>query len=154
MSSASCGTESGGQSEEEYLPPCRLAARYITKCPQYGKPTTIKTLRYSHVCGRSWDRTSRALEQRKAAQAAVDTRLQKQTTKQTMDQKRTIERPIHTQWRTSASNGPICFVDAGAHAKFPRNPPLRSRCVIPRGQQATRRQQLAAKSRQTRSRSK
>ena len=31
-------------------PPCREAARCITRCPQCDRSMTIKSLRYSHVC--------------------------------------------------------------------------------------------------------
>ena len=36
---------------------------------------TLKTLKYSHVCGRTWDAAQRALEQQAAARAALETRL-------------------------------------------------------------------------------
>jgi hypothetical protein len=52
-------------------PPCRAAERYVTACPVCAREVTIKTLRYSHVCGRSFDEAARATEQQAAAHAAV-----------------------------------------------------------------------------------
>jgi hypothetical protein len=55
-------------------PPCRAAARYVTKCPVCARKVTIKTPRYSHVCGRSFDKRARAAEQQAAAHVAVRSR--------------------------------------------------------------------------------
>ena len=44
-------TESGTYPVHKRLAPCREAARCITRCPQCDRSMTIKSLRYSHVCG-------------------------------------------------------------------------------------------------------
>jgi ssDNA-binding Zn-finger/Zn-ribbon topoisomerase 1 len=61
--------------EEYYEPPCREAARYVVPCPTCGRRLQIKTLKYSHVCGRSFSPTERAIEQKKAAEAAASARM-------------------------------------------------------------------------------
>ena len=58
------------EEEEYYEAPCRRAARYIVACPQCGRRLTIKTLRYSHKCGRSFCPDKRAVEQKLAAERA------------------------------------------------------------------------------------
>ena len=62
-------------SEEEYQPPCREAARYVVACPYCGRRVQLKTLRYTHRCGRTFDPMQRAVEQHKAAVAALKSRL-------------------------------------------------------------------------------
>ena len=75
MASTASGTDSASSSgEEAYRPPCREAARYIVSCPLCGRRVQIRTLKYSHKCGRSFDVTKRALEQRLAV-AALKARL-------------------------------------------------------------------------------
>ena len=44
------------------------------RCPQCGRKVQVRTLRYSHVCGRTFNPLERALEQKKAAEAAVRAR--------------------------------------------------------------------------------
>jgi ssDNA-binding Zn-finger/Zn-ribbon topoisomerase 1 len=63
--------------DEEYFyePPCREAARYVVACPNCGRRLQIKTLRYSHVCGRDFNPMQRAVEQKKAAEAAAHARM-------------------------------------------------------------------------------
>ena len=59
------------EKEEEYQPPCREAARYVVACPYCGRRVQLKTLRYSHRCGRTFDPMKRALEQQKFALIAM-----------------------------------------------------------------------------------
>ena len=89
-------TEAGtpDSSDDEYFmePPCREAARHVVACPICGRRLQIKTLRYSHVCGRSFNALERAAEQKKAAEAAVMERARvsqpkKQATEQPLEQK-------------------------------------------------------------------
>ena len=76
MASTASGTDDASSSgEEDYQPPCRQAERYLTQCPMCGRNMQLKTLRYSHVCGRSFDPTKRALEQQRLAIAALKARL-------------------------------------------------------------------------------
>ena len=51
--------------------PCRAAARYMTACPMCKRVVNIKTLRYTHMCGHSWDVAERAKQQQIAAHAAI-----------------------------------------------------------------------------------
>ena len=60
--------------EEEYSPPCRAAGRYVTSCPMCGRSVQLKTLKYTHQCGRSFDVAKRAAEQQKSAIEALKTR--------------------------------------------------------------------------------
>ena len=52
-------------------PPCRAAGKYQTRCPTCRRPMSIKHLRYSHRCHKTWDIQARALEQDKLAKEAV-----------------------------------------------------------------------------------
>jgi hypothetical protein len=63
------------EEECEHEAPCRAAARIKTECPQRGRRMSVKTLRYTHVCGRSFDVLQRALEQKKLADAALKARM-------------------------------------------------------------------------------
>lgn len=54
-----------------YEPPCRAAARYMVACPNCGRQVQIRTLMYTHICGRSFNATERAMEQKKAAEIAA-----------------------------------------------------------------------------------
>ena len=65
----------GSDTEELTLPPCRAAEKYIVACPRCGRRVRLKTLRYSHVCGRSFNPTDRATEQQVAAEAALRDRM-------------------------------------------------------------------------------
>ena len=58
-----------------YLPPCREAGLFIAPCPRCGREMRLKTLRYSHVCGRSFDPAQRALEQQAMAEKAINDRM-------------------------------------------------------------------------------
>ena len=49
--------------------PCRAALQSKTQCPKCHRPVSIKTLRYTHVCGRTWDVAERAREEEQKAQA-------------------------------------------------------------------------------------
>ncbi len=68
-------TEAGESSEEEYLPPCRAAALYVVPCPLCGREVRLKTLRYTHKCGRNFNTGARAQEQHKLAEAAILARM-------------------------------------------------------------------------------
>ena len=48
----------------------------MTQCPRCNKRMTLKTMRYSHICGKTWNVTQRALEQQHAAQAALTARME------------------------------------------------------------------------------
>ena len=68
-----CSDEEKEECEPEA--PCRAAARIKTERPQCGRRMSVKTLRYTHVCGRSFDVLQRALEQKKLADAALKARM-------------------------------------------------------------------------------
>ena len=68
-------TPAGTPDGNEYLPPCRQAEVFITACPRCGREMRLKTLRYTHKCGRSFDPTQRAREQQAAAAKAINTRM-------------------------------------------------------------------------------
>ena len=60
--------------DNEYLPPCRQAGFFIAPCPRCGRELTLKTLRYTHICGRSFDPEQRARELQAAAEKASNAR--------------------------------------------------------------------------------
>ncbi len=66
---------SEGTADGEYIPPCRHAGLFIAACPLCGRQLRLKTLRYTHVCGRSFDPAHRALELQAAAEQAINTRM-------------------------------------------------------------------------------
>ncbi len=66
-------TPAGTPDDNEYLPPCRQAEVAITACPRCGREMRLKTLRYKHKCGRSFDPRQRAREQQAAAAKAINT---------------------------------------------------------------------------------
>jgi len=91
------GTPDGPSSgdEEEYLPPCRAAGRYVAPCPRCGRRVTMKTLRYSHVCGRNFDEATRAREQYHMAIKALNARVGgHQERPQEHPQVRTVEQRV------------------------------------------------------------
>ena len=45
------------------MAPCRSALKVKMSCPKCCRPMNIKTLKYSHVCGRTWDIAERAAEE-------------------------------------------------------------------------------------------
>ena len=49
--------------------PCRAALQAKTQCPKCHRPVSIKTLRYTHICGRTWDVAERTREEESKAQA-------------------------------------------------------------------------------------
>ena len=49
--------------------PCRAALQSKTQCPKCHCPVSIKTLRYTHVCGRTWDVPERAREEERKTHA-------------------------------------------------------------------------------------
>ena len=48
-------------------PPCRIVLQTKTRCPKCQKSVTIKTLKYTHVCGRTVE--ERVHEEERKAQA-------------------------------------------------------------------------------------
>mgnify|MGYP000532753376 CR=1 FL=1 len=65
----------GSDTEEITQPPCRAAELYVIPCPRCGRCVRLKTLRYSHVCGRNFNVQERANEQQIAAEAAINARM-------------------------------------------------------------------------------
>ena len=61
--------------DNEYIPPCRQAEVFITACPRCGREMRLQTLRYSHVCGRSFDPAERARKQQVLAGNAIKVRM-------------------------------------------------------------------------------
>ena len=61
--------------ETPTLPPCRQAELFTTACALCGRKMRLKTLRYSHVCGKSFHPMQRALEQQVAANNAIAARM-------------------------------------------------------------------------------
>ena len=51
------------------MAPCRLALKVKMPCPKRRRPMNIKTLKYSHVCGRTWDVAERAAEEEHKARS-------------------------------------------------------------------------------------
>ena len=49
--------------------PCRAALQAKTQCPRCHRPVSIKTLRYTHICGRTLDVAERTREEEGKAQA-------------------------------------------------------------------------------------
>jgi len=86
------GTESITSAENSREAPCRVAARCLVRCPHCGRRVQIKTLRYTHVCSRSFKPLERALEQKKAAEAAIHAR---------------VAQKKHTQERAPGQNGVV-----------------------------------------------
>ncbi len=70
-------TSDGTSTDTEEHPhaPCRAAELYRVTCPRCGRTMRLKTLRYSHVCRRSFDVPERACEQQIAADAAISARM-------------------------------------------------------------------------------
>ena len=54
--------------------PCRAALKVKTTCPKCQRPMSIKSLKYQHQCGRSWDVAVRAAEEERKAHEAVQAR--------------------------------------------------------------------------------
>ena len=79
MSDSPTGTPAGTPSDTEEVPPppCRAAELYLVSCPHCGRRMRIKTLRYSHLCGRNFNVQLRAEEQQMAAEAAINTRMRR-----------------------------------------------------------------------------
>ena len=75
MTGTSDGASEGTLASEEYLPPCREANFFIAPCPRCGRQLRLKTLRYSHVCGRSFNIEQRAEEHQAAAEKALNARM-------------------------------------------------------------------------------
>ena len=71
MSNTECDTSD----EELPLPPCRVAEGYVVECPLCKRRVKLKTLRYTHICRRSFDPMARALEQNAVAAAALKHRM-------------------------------------------------------------------------------
>ena len=49
--------------------PCRIAMQTKTRCPKCQRPVSIKTLKYTHTCGRTWDVEERVREEERKAHA-------------------------------------------------------------------------------------
>ena len=79
-------------------PPCRKAALHVVMCPVCGRQLQIKTLRYSHICGRSFKPRERAVDQKKAADTAILARMAHITRMQEH-----AAQPIQTQERSAES---------------------------------------------------
>ena len=75
MDDASTDTSAETFAETPALPPCRQAELFITACALCGRKMRLKTLRYSHVCGKSFHPMQRALEQQVAANNAINARM-------------------------------------------------------------------------------
>ncbi len=69
------GIPAGTPDDDEYLPPCRQAGFCIAPCPRCGRELTLKTLHYTHACGRSFDPVQRAREHQPAAEKAINARM-------------------------------------------------------------------------------
>jgi hypothetical protein len=65
------GTDSEEPEEGGYSPPCRVAAKCLTNCPRCWRPMSLKTLRYTHMCHRTFRFNERALEQQEIAKTAL-----------------------------------------------------------------------------------
>ena len=75
VSIAGTTADTASDTEDVQPPPCRAAELYLVQCPQCGRRMRLKTLRYSHVCGRSFNILERANEQQIAAAAAIKVRM-------------------------------------------------------------------------------
>ena len=67
---APIGTDDGN----EYIPPCRQAGLFIAPCPRCGRELRLKTLLYTHVCGRSFDPAQRTCEMHGAVIKAINSK--------------------------------------------------------------------------------
>jgi hypothetical protein len=72
---APAGAPGGTDDGDDYLPPCRQAGFVTAACPRCGRQLRFKTLRYTHVCGRSCDPAQRAHDQHAAAEKAINARM-------------------------------------------------------------------------------
>ena len=54
---------------ESVQAPCRIAMQTKTRCPKCQRPVSIKTLKYTHTCGRTWDVEERVREEERKAHA-------------------------------------------------------------------------------------
>ncbi len=75
MDDASTDTSADTPAEIPTLPPCRQAELFITACALCGRKMRLKTLRYSHVCGKSFHPMQRVMEQQVAANNAINLRM-------------------------------------------------------------------------------
>ena len=75
MDDTSADTSAETDAETPTIPPCRQAELFITSCAICGRRMRLKTLRYSHVCGKSFNPLQRALEQQVAANNAIAARM-------------------------------------------------------------------------------
>jgi len=66
-----CAAKSNEEQNQEHIKmaPCRLALKSKTSCPECCRPMSIKTLKYQHKCGRTWDVAQRAAEEERKAYA-------------------------------------------------------------------------------------
>ena len=75
MDDTSTDTSADTSVDTPTLPPCRQAELFIIACAICGRQMRLKTLRYSHVCGKSFHPMQRALEQQVAANNAINARM-------------------------------------------------------------------------------
>ena len=75
MDDTSTDTSAETPADTPALPPCRQAELFITACALCGGNMRLRTLRYSHRCGRSFHPMQRALEQQVAANNAINARM-------------------------------------------------------------------------------
>ena len=71
----SSGTDEEEMEEQLEEPPCRQAERYVVACPLCQRKMRLKTLKYSHLCSRTFDPMQRALEMKRQADVSVKTRM-------------------------------------------------------------------------------
>jgi hypothetical protein len=72
---AHTGAPGGTDDGNNCFPPCRQAEGFITACPRCGREVRLKTLRYTHVCGRSFDLAQWAREQQAATEKSINARM-------------------------------------------------------------------------------
>ena len=72
MDDTSTDTSADTSVDTPALPPCRQAELFITACALCGRRMRLRTLRYSHRCGKSFHPMQRALEQQVAANNAIN----------------------------------------------------------------------------------
>ena len=66
---------SSSSSEDRKRQPCRVAARYLVRCPECRVTMQIGHLRYRHVCKRSADPRARAVEMQERAKKCFRERI-------------------------------------------------------------------------------
>ena len=132
-------TDSSTSAEDSNEPPCRVAGRFLVQCPICGRRVQVRTLRYSHVCRRTFNPLERALEQKKAAEAAVRARqtqvvqkTRQNTTRENKESQRYVRRHMfrNAVWDTqreigSGTTGVLQFVEKENTKESKREPVYR-----------------------------